>query len=166
MKQITYLVSATSMLAISLCFAQDVNPQKDHIMISPDQIRWFPTMGGGGLPKGAEVAVLEGRPTQAGAHYTIAVRMPDGYRVPPHWHPQDVEATIVKGNFGMAEGDSPEPGKGREMPAGSYLKMPKEVHHYEWSKEETIVHFYGTGPLDTTYINPVDDPRKKAQENK
>jgi hypothetical protein len=35
------------------------------------------------------------------------------------------------------------------------------MQHYVWVAEETIVQVHGLGPLDISYVNPADDPRKK-----
>jgi hypothetical protein len=40
--------------------------------------------------------------------------------------------------------------------------MPKGMRHYAAAKGETIIQVHGTGPFDITYVNPADDPRKKA----
>jgi hypothetical protein len=50
---------------------------------------------------------------------------------------------------------------GTELPAGSYALMPRNARHFAWSKGETIIDIYGTGPFGITYVNPSDDPRRK-----
>jgi len=53
---------------------------------TPDQI------GYGSAPPfvapGSQLAVLEGDPTASSGDYTVRLKMPDGYRVAPHWHPR------------------------------------------------------------------------------
>jgi hypothetical protein len=46
------------------------------------------------FPPGAKMAVVSGDPSKAGS-FTIQLAMPDGYRIPPHFHPTD-EAVEVK----------------------------------------------------------------------
>jgi len=94
--------------------------------------------------------------------YTIGLKMPDGYRVPPHWHPMDASVTVVQGSFIMGMGEKVEPVQAQELTAGSYMRVSKGVRHYEWTKGDTIIYVYGLGPLDTIYVNPADDPRQKA----
>ena len=39
------------------------------------------------LPPGAQMAVLQGDPSAPGQLFTIRLRLPNGYVLPPHWHP-------------------------------------------------------------------------------
>jgi hypothetical protein len=50
----------------------------------------------------------------------------------------------------------------KEFPAGSFLVVPKKVPHFASCRGETIVQGRGIGPLDTTFVRPDDDPRKKT----
>jgi len=146
------------------CLAQTPTAQKapGHVMVTPDQIQWQP--GPASLPPGAQIAVLDGDPAQSGVAYTMGIKMPDGYRIQPHWHPMDVSVTVVKGSFIMGVGEKFEPAQGQALPAGSFLRMSKGVRHYEWTKGETIIYVYGLGPLETMYVNPTDDPRRKDNQ--
>jgi hypothetical protein len=47
------------------------------------------------------------------------------------------------------------------LPAGSFVKMPKEMRHFAWAKGETIIQIHGIGPFEITYVNAADDPRNK-----
>ena len=51
----------------------------------PDELRWRD--GPPSLPLGAKVAVLEGDPAREGP-FVFRVKVPDGYRIPPHTHPK------------------------------------------------------------------------------
>jgi len=64
----------------------------------PDQIRWQP--GPRSLPPGAEYAVLEGDPSKEGP-FVMRIRVPDGYRIPPHWHPKTERVTVMSGTFNL-----------------------------------------------------------------
>jgi hypothetical protein len=162
MKKSSLGIALALLLMISLCFAQTAG-QKDsgHVMLTPKQIKWQAAPPS--LPAGAQLAVLDGDPSQAGAPYTIGLKMPDGYRMPPHWHPMDASVTVVRGTFGMGLGEKFDPARGQELKPGSFMRVSKEVRHYEWTKGETVIYVSGLGPLDTTYVNPADDPRQKAQ---
>ncbi len=151
-------------LVVALGLARTTTAQQDpgHVMLTPQQIHWQPAPAS--LPAGAQMAVLDGDPARAGVWYSIGLKMPDGYRLPPHWHPLDASVTVVQGTFGMGVGDTFEPSRGRELTAGSYLRISQGVRHYEWTKGETIIHVHGLGPLETTYVNPADDPRQNRQE--
>jgi len=55
-----------------------------HIYASPKAILWAPAPPV--VPKGAEAAVLDGNPFASSGSYTLRLKMPAGYRIPPHWH--------------------------------------------------------------------------------
>jgi hypothetical protein len=129
---------------------------KDHVVVTPDKIKWGPAPPA--MPKGAEAAVLVGDPTKKGA-YTIRVKLPDGFKVPPHWHPHDENVTVIKGTFNIGRGEKFDASATQEMPAGSYMRMPKEMRHFAWAKGETIVQVHGEGPFQIHYVNRSDDPR-------
>src|SRR5438045_3545287 len=57
----------------------------DHVMVTPSELKW--TDGPPSLPAGAKMAVLEGDPAMAGP-FTMRVKMPAGYKIAAHFHPQ------------------------------------------------------------------------------
>lgn len=87
--------------------------------------------------------------------------MPDGYRIPPHWHPADEHVTVVQGAFVMGVGEKFEQTGGHELPAGAFALIPSGTRHFAWTKGETVVQLHGTGPWGINYVNATDDPRKK-----
>ena len=52
---------------------------------TPDTIPWGPAPPF--IAPGAQFAVLEGNPAASSGDYTVRLKMPDGYRIAPHWHP-------------------------------------------------------------------------------
>jgi hypothetical protein len=131
--------------------------EKDHVVVTPDKIKWGPAPPA--LPSGAQVAVLAGDPTKSGM-YTMRVKLPDGFKVPPHWHPTDENVTVIQGTFNIGRGEKFDRAATQEMPAGSYMRMPKTMQHFAWTKGETIVQVHGMGPFEINYVNAADDPRK------
>src|SRR5438045_898101 len=61
-------------------------------MLLADQIQWKD--GPAALPAGAQMAVLEGDPSKEG-FFVFRGKMPDGYKVPPHWHPVAERITVL-----------------------------------------------------------------------
>ena len=122
----------------------------------PDKHQWQD--GPPSLPPGAKIVVLEGDPSKPGP-YVFRVKVPDGFRVPPHTHPKPERVTVIAGTFHLGMGDRFDPTKGETMPAGSYGIWPPGMKHYVWVKGETIVQFHGDGPWTINYLNPADDPR-------
>jgi quercetin dioxygenase-like cupin family protein len=135
--------------------------EKDHVMLTPDKIKWGPAPPS--LPSGAQLAVLAGNPTEKGP-FTIRVKLPDGFRVPPHWHPSDENVTVIQGTFNMGRGEKFNASDTQALPAGSYVRMPRTMRHFAWAKGETIVQVHGMGPFEINYVNPDDDPRKKNEK--
>jgi hypothetical protein len=133
----------------------------DHITVKPDAIKWGPAPPA--LPPGAQAAVLAGDPSKPGA-YVIRAKFPDGYKVPPHWHPTDENVTVIKGTFLIGTGEKFDTSKMEALPAGSYMKMPKTMRHFAMAKGDTIVQVHGIGPLEVNYVNAADDPRKKSEK--
>ncbi len=48
----------------------------------------------------------------------------------------------------------------KEMPAGSYALMPKEMRRFAWAKGETIIQIHGAGPFKTYWVGSVEDKNK------
>lgn len=137
--------------------------QAAHLMVTPDQFKWGPAPPA--LPAGSQIAVLEGDPSKSGP-FAIRVKLPDGYKVQPHWHPTDEKIVVLEGTFGMGFGEKFDPAAGSELPVGSYAVTPEKVPHFVWAKGETVIQVSGMGPLVVNYVNPADDPRNasKTQE--
>jgi hypothetical protein len=123
----------------------------------PDGLKWQD--GPPSLPPGAKFAVLEGDPTKPGP-FVFRVKVPDGYRIPPHTHPRPERVTVMAGTFRLGMGDAFDATKGEALPAGTYGTWPAGMKHYVWVKGETVVQFHGDGPWVINYLNPADDPRK------
>ena len=130
----------------------------EHVVIKPGSEKWGPAPPA--LPPGAKVAILSGHPAKSGL-YAIRVKLPEGYKVPPHWHPTDENVTVIKGTLLIGKGEKFDLDKTQELPAGSYMRMPKAMRHFAATKGETIIQVHGIGPFEITYVNPADDPRKK-----
>jgi quercetin dioxygenase-like cupin family protein len=126
---------------------------------TPDAMEW--TDGPPSLPAGAKVAILEGDPNQEG-FFVMRVRIPDGYRVPPHTHPKTERVTILGGTLHLAMGDRLDRASAKPMPAGSYGYWPAGMKHAAWAEGETTLQIHGTGPWEINYLNPADDPRNRA----
>jgi quercetin dioxygenase-like cupin family protein len=126
----------------------------------PDGLIWRD--GPPSLPPGAKYAVLEGDPNKPGP-FVFRVKVPDGYRIPPHTHPRPERVTVIAGTFYLGMGDRYDAAKGRAMPAGTYGSWPPGMHHFVWVKGETVVQFHGDGPWTIDYLNPADDPRKAKE---
>jgi quercetin dioxygenase-like cupin family protein len=125
-----------------------------------DTIKW--QEGPPSLPKGAMVAVLEGDPGKEGP-FLLRLKLPDGYRVPPHTHPKAERVTVLSGTLYIGMGDKFDEKAGKAMAAGSYGHWPAGMKHFGWAKGETVIQLHGTGPWSIQYLKPDDDPRNQKE---
>lgn len=146
-------------LFLSLVSAGDDHDEGITLNI-PDKMEW--NDGPASLPKGAKIAVLEGDPAKEGP-FVFRVKVPDGYRIPPHTHPKMERVTVVAGTFNIGMGEKFDKEATKAMPAGSYGFWEPGMKHFVWTKGETIAQFHGTGPWTINYVNPADDPRNQTK---
>jgi hypothetical protein len=125
--------------------------------ISAAEIKWGPVPPA--LPAGAQIAVLHGDPFKKQV-FALRLKMPDGYRIAPHWHTQDEQLTILSGTFLLAMGETQaEP---HALEAGAYHFLPGKMRHSASAKGEVVLELHGMGPFDIHYVNAADDPSKGA----
>lgn len=135
----------------------------DHIMLAPADMVWKD--GPESLPPGAKMAVVEGDPASSGP-FTMRLKVPAGYRVPAHTHPQVEHVTVISGAFHMGTGDKLDTSKGKALPPGGFAVMQIGTRHYAWTEEgkgETVVQIHGIGPWGINYVDPATDPRNKKR---
>src|SRR6266436_4726427 len=74
----------------------------DHIL-TPDMLKFTPAPPV--LPAGCEVAGLSGDMSNKGSEYADRLRVTDGCKMPPHFHPAEEHVTVIQVAFGMGIGD-------------------------------------------------------------
>jgi len=127
---------------------------------TPDQIPYGPAPAF--VPAGASLAVLEGNPMAATGDYTIRLKMPDGYKVAPHWHPKRENVTVISGTLKVGMGDKFDESKMMSFAATSFAYLDPSMHHYAMASGETVVQIHGVAPVKFNYVDPKDDPSKKT----
>ncbi len=127
---------------------------------TPDQIQYGPAPGF--LPPGAALAVLEGNPMATTGDYTVRLKVPDGYKIAPHWHPKRENVTVISGTLKVGMGDKFDESKMMSFAATSFAYLDPSMHHYAMGSGETVVQIHGMAPLKFNYIDPHDDPSKKT----
>jgi len=148
---------AAIVFAAAIGHAEAQGTPDDQSFLSAKDIKWADAPPS--LPKGAKVAVLRGDPGKSGP-FVIRLSAPAGYKVPPHWHSQDENLTVLSGTLYLGAGDKVEPGKAHALGAGGVHFLPGKAHHYAFARVRTVIQVNGNGPFDVTYINPDDDPQK------
>jgi mannose-6-phosphate isomerase-like protein (cupin superfamily) len=155
---------ACALLALApAAYADDAAKTKvagksDTVIVNAKDLKWADAPPD--IPKGAQIAVLHGDPFKAG-QYALRLKMPDGYKIPPHWHTQDEQLTVVSGTLVLHMGDTMK-AEAHELEAGAYHFLPGKMHHAAEVKGETVVQINGPGPFDIHYVNSADNPNPKS----
>jgi mannose-6-phosphate isomerase-like protein (cupin superfamily) len=126
---------------------------------TPDQVKWGPAPPF--IPAGAQLAVLEGDPMASSGDFTIRLKMPNGYKVAPHTHPNRENVTVLSGTLKVGMGDTFDESKMMSFGAGSFAYLDPSMHHYAGASGETVIQIHGQSPAKFNYINPADDPSMK-----
>lgn len=167
MRKTTLYVSLLVLLAVSVAVAvagekpMAASKLPGHQVYAPADIQWkdAPPI----LPAGAKAAVLDGDPGKPG-YFAMRLKMPDGYKIMPHWHPNVERVTVVSGTLNLGFGDTFDQSKGHAMTVGTYGMMQPNVHHFAWATGETEIQITTIGPWKLVYVNPNDDPSRMAKK--
>jgi hypothetical protein len=132
-----------------------------HLIVTPAELKWSDVPS---LPPGAQLAVIEGSLAST-CTFTVRLKFPANYRIPPHWHPAVERITVLSGNFNLGMGTRFDPNLVTSMRAGSVAVMMPQMNHFAWITEDTIVQLHGTGPWGITYLDPTEDPRNATNRS-
>lgn len=111
------------------------------------------------LPAGAKMAVVSGDPGKP-APFVVQLDMPNGYVVPPHFHPTDEHVSVKTGHFRYGMADKIDEKAMKSLRPGQSVNLKANMHHYAMARGRTVVAISGMGPFAITYVNPADDPQK------
>jgi len=109
------------------------------------------------FPKGAQMAVLQGDPGGTGL-FTVRLRFPNNYRIPPHTHPTDESVTVISGTFIVGMGSTVSSTGTLTLHDGGFVIAPANHAHYASARGMTVVQVHAMGPFAMTYVNPADTP--------
>src|SRR6516162_5738345 len=87
---------------VALAMAGGETPTREMAVYPPADLKWVD--GPPSLPAGARLAVLEGDPGKEGP-FVMRLKLPDGYRIPPHTHPRPERVTVISGTFNIGMGE-------------------------------------------------------------
>jgi quercetin dioxygenase-like cupin family protein len=128
----------------------------EHKVLKPDNLQWGDAPPG--LPPGAKMTVLDGDPTKAGS-FTVRLKAPPGYKVPPHTHPTTERVTGISGTSRLGMGEKLDEAAASEVAPGTFVVLPAGMAHFASFPEESIIQIQSEGPFKIKYVNPADDPR-------
>jgi len=129
-----------------------------HVMVEAAKLQWGDPPPA--LEAGAQAAVLSGDPGKSGL-FVIRLKAPAGYKVAPHWHPTDEHVTVLEGDLtlNMGEGDQ---AHAQAFRSNDYVLLPARMHHAASTTGGMTIQISGMGPFELNYLDPKDDPRKRA----
>ncbi len=134
-------------IAVAFAFAQGESLRP--ALLIPDELTW--TSGPAGRVAAARIA---GDSTKAGM-YAIRLKFPPGFRVEPHFHPDDRITTVLSGTIHVGYGEQFDESKMKALPAGSVWTEPANQPHFVWAKDgEVVLQVIGNGPSSSTPVRP------------
>lgn len=162
-----HLLASSALAAATLVLVAPISAQpaaggseRQASITFPNSTKWMPAPAL--LPPGAQIAVVDGDPGKPGI-FTMRLRMPAGYTIPPHFHPTDEHVTVLEGTFKVGMGDTYDASKLTALPAGTFGMLPTGMHHYAHTDDGATIQLHGVGPWSLKYVNPKDDPRGKSK---
>ena len=149
------LASAAVAVLLSLVSAPGAIAQSS---AEPTTLHWIvPDV----LQSGALIAVVSGDPTGPGES-TLQLSMPDGYRIPPHFHPSYEHVEVREGTLLVGMGDQLDPKRTRPLAVGDSATAPAGMHHFSIAKGRTVLLVTFMGPYTITYLRAEDAPRPRV----
>jgi quercetin dioxygenase-like cupin family protein len=156
-RRVTAAFIVTAMTATA-ALAQD-----GRVTIRPEDVPWPAARAGGAGTSGAagiETVVLKGDPAKPGL-YTLMLRAGPGLRIQPHSHGDDRVATVIKGTWYFAYGETFKEAALQALGPGSFYTEPPNAPHFAMTKDEVVLQITGAGPSSTTYVDPAADPARR-----
>jgi quercetin dioxygenase-like cupin family protein len=106
------------------------------------------------IPGYPELATVYGD-TQKPGVYVQRVKFAPGFKIMPHWHPDEVRTVVVlSGTFYFSYGDMWDESKFKAFPTGSFFAEPAKAARFAWAKDgEVILQITGIGPSGVTMVD-------------
>ena len=143
-----------TLLLISLTALLAASPAQSKT--KPAELKWMD--GPASLPKGVQMAVVSGDPGKKGM-FTIQLKMPADYAVPPHSHPSDEVVKVVSGELHYGMSGKMDMAKAKTLKGGASVTMKRKMNHWVHAAAPATVQVRAMGPFAITYVNQKDDPR-------
>jgi quercetin dioxygenase-like cupin family protein len=143
--------------------AQPPAPQLPKYSKTPVELTAIAPTGGAGGSGNAKVQVVTvlGDPSKPGP-YSQLLKVAPQATIAAHHHAGDRVGTVLQGTWMFGYGPSFSKAELRTLPVGSIYTEPSGAAHFAMTGDEQVtVLITGSGPTDTVYENPADDPTKK-----
>ena len=119
-------------------------------------VEWGPAPSA--LPPGAQIAVLQGDPVSS-EEFTIRLKFPNGYKIPPHTHPTTENVTVLSGTFLAGMGTQFVESTMQALGRDGFSSLPAGQAHYAMARGETVIQLHAIGPFAINYVNQADVAR-------
>lgn len=160
MKRSSLLLLVLLPCALAAAPQQSDMPASGHVMVKASEVQWGDAPAG--FEPGAQAAVMAGDPTQPG-QFVIRLKVPAGFRVARHWHPTEEHLTVIEGDLTLDMGEGAQQRSATFGP-GDYVLLPMRMQHAASTSGGLVLQVHGPGPFEINYVDPKDDPRKRAPQ--
>lgn len=143
--------------------AQDARPQLPNYSKTPAELIAAAPTGGAGGSGNAKVTVVTilGNPSKPGP-YAQLLKVGPHAQIPSHHHAGDRVGTVLSGTWHFGYGSAFKQSDLKTLPTGSVYTEPSGTAHFAATGDQAVVVLItGTGPTDTVYENPADEPARK-----
>ncbi len=164
---ITQIKVALLMISITVVFSPIAHSQssdelkmimmENYLPTNPDEIKWERVKS---AKWGMRMVKLVGDPAESGP-YVYRIKMPAGYKMPPHVYEEGQSITVLKGTYWTGIGKKTDPMSLREFNPGGFFIIKGGAPRYTWARTEVILQISGQGPSKLNYVFEGDDPRKR-----
>ena len=128
----------------------------EHKIVTLSDVQWADAPPS--LPPGVKMAVLDGDPNKSGS-FTVWLKTPAGYKIPPHTHPTTERVTGISGTARLGMGEKFDENIAKDVGPGTFVVLPANMAHFAYSAQESVLQVQSEGPFQIKYINPSEDPR-------
>jgi len=156
------LTSMAAALVTSAALAEDTNPKLPDYAKTLAELSAVQPTGGAGGSGNAKVLVVTiiGDASKPGP-YAQLLKVGPNAQIAAHHHAGDRVGTVLNGTWHFGYGAQFDKAKLKTLPAGSVYTEPSHAPHFAMTADEPVVVLItGTGPTDTVYENPADDPTR------
>jgi len=162
MKRSSFLLLALLPCALAAAPQErpDASAASSHAMVKAAEVKWGEAPPA--FESGAQAAVLAGDPGAAGL-FVIRLKAPAGFKVARHWHPTDEHVTVIEGDLTLDMGEGAQQHSATFGP-GDYVLLPTRMQHAASTSGGVVLQVHGNGPFELNYVDPKDDPRKRAPD--
>lgn len=166
-KQLRTAMAITTALLCGVLLALDAGvaaAQTEYVMKDYDKAfsSDTPWKDATSIPAGAQMVLIYGDPKKEGP-YIVRVKLPAGYKLPAHKHPDLRTVTVLQGTYWSGVGEKFDQSKLQKFTWGSFYTTEANVPHFTWAETDVIVQEMGQGPISDPieYVDASQDPRKK-----